>query len=50
MKNKNKIITLGTGQQSNGKIVETEAQSTPTTHKYMTPLIFLAWYRHFNKK
>jgi len=41
---------VGTVLKSNGEIVEIGQINTPNTQKYTPPLIFLAFYRHFNKK
>jgi len=48
MKNKNKYHTVGTVLKSNRKIVE-RCKNDITITKTRS-LIFMAWYRHFNKR
>jgi hypothetical protein len=43
-----KYDTVGTHPKSNRKMVEKGKILTPNTNT--SPLTFLAWYRHFNKK
>ena len=38
------------GSQNSIKIVERGKLDTPKTQMHNYPLIFVAWYRHFNKK
>ena len=46
--NEQKYDTVGAHPKSNRKIVEKGKILTPNTNT--SPLTFLAWYRHFNKK